>query len=126
LYLLLTNTKKSQEVTLVRRWLQQTSLPSTEDDTNNIFIPESFRILNDFFCNLNTDLEKFRIYVIEELSEALNIFKKHNWMGHVANLENCISSISKFFFKFFDFTIATILIFLVIPTKIYITERSNI
>jgi len=79
LYLLLTNTKKSQEVTLVRRWLQQTSLPSTEDDTNNIFIPESFRILNDFFCNLNTDLEKFRIYVIEELSEALNIFKKHNW-----------------------------------------------
>uniref|UniRef100_A0A914KVU2 TRAPPC10/Trs130 N-terminal domain-containing protein n=1 Tax=Meloidogyne incognita TaxID=6306 RepID=A0A914KVU2_MELIC len=94
LYLLLTNTKKSQEVTLVRRWLQQTSLPSTEDDTNNIFIPESFRILNDFFCNLNTDLEKFRIYVIEELSEALNIFKKHNWMGHVVNLENCISTIS--------------------------------
>ena len=102
LYLLLTNTKKSQEVTLVRRWLQQTSLPSsTEDDTNNIFIPESFRILNDFFCNSNTDLEKFRIYVIEELSEALNIFKKHNWMGHVVNLENCISTISKFFLNFF-------------------------
>jgi hypothetical protein len=88
---------------LARRWLQQTAI--TEND-ENYYIPESFKILNNFFNNNNSSIElnKFEIYVKNELNNALNIFKKHKWIGHVIYLEHCISTLEQFiFFLFFLF-----------------------
>jgi hypothetical protein len=97
LHSIIGNQKQNQENTIVRRWLEQTPLPTstTESDDSQQIKPfiAMFQQFVEVICE--SDTAKFDEFARRELMDALDIYKRFKRRGHINYLEEFLAGTGK-------------------------------